>query len=109
MSDKLTKQQIEQLLPHREPMLLIDKLTKIIQGSQMSFARKDKVRILRQESYWFNQIGEIVSIDKSPAMRYPVTVKFEKCDFKAFSGVDGGANTSQFSVKELEAAASQYY
>ena len=49
----------------------------------MSFARKDKVRILRQESYWFNQIGEIVSIDKSPAMRYPVTVKFEKCDFKA--------------------------
>tara|TARA_B100000700_G_scaffold16627_1_gene16450 strand:- start:708 stop:926 length:219 start_codon:yes stop_codon:yes gene_type:complete len=72
----------------------------------MSFARKEKVRILRQESYWFNQIGEIVSIDKSPAMRYPVTVKFEKCDFKAFSGVDGGANTSQFSVKELEAAAS---
>ena len=72
----------------------------------MSFARKDKVRILRQESYWFNQIGEIVSIDKSPAMRYPVTVKFEKCDFKAFSGVDGGANTSQFSAKELEAAAS---
>jgi len=39
-------------------------------------------------------------------MRYPVTVKFEKCDFKAFSGVDGGANTSQFSTKELEAAAS---
>jgi len=77
----------------------------------MSFARKDKVRILRQESYWFNQIGEIVSIDKSPAMRYPVTVKFEKCDFKAFSGVDGGANTSQFSVKDLEAAASwqNYY
>jgi hypothetical protein len=34
------------------------------------------------------------------------SIKFEKCDFKAFSGVDGGANTSQFSVKELEAAAS---
>ena len=77
-----------------------------IYESQMSFARKDKVRILRQESYWFNQIGEIVSIDKSPTMRYPVTVKFEKCDFKAFSGVDGGANTSQFSMKELEAASS---
>jgi len=39
-------------------------------------------------------------------MRYPVTVKFEKCDFKAFSGVDGGANTSQFSLRELEAASS---
>ena len=83
-----------------------NKVNEINQKSQMSFARKDKVRILRQESYWFNQIGEIVSIDKSPAMRYPITVKFEKCDFKAFSGVDGGANTSQFSIKELEAAAS---
>ena len=88
------------------PILIDNNVIEITQGSQMSFARKDKVRILRPESYWFNQIGEIVSIDKSPAMRYPVTVKFEKCDFKAFSGVDGGANTSQFSVKELEAAAS---
>ena len=80
-----------------------NKVNEINQKSQMSFARKDKVRILRPESYWFNQIGEIVSIDKSPAMRYPITVKFEKCDFKAFSGVDGGANTSQFSLRELEA------
>ena len=88
------------------PILIDNKGNEITKGSQMSFARKDKVRILRQESYWFNQTGEIVSIDKSPLMRYPVTVKFEKCDFKAFSGVDGGANTSQFSIKELEAAAS---
>ena len=88
------------------PFLIDNSNNDVIQESQMSFARKDKVRILRPESYWFNQIGEIVSIDKSPAMRYPVTVKFEKCDFKAFSGVDGGANTSQFSMKEIEAAAS---
>tara|TARA_Y100001968_G_C19232832_1_gene655340 strand:- start:364 stop:582 length:219 start_codon:yes stop_codon:yes gene_type:complete len=72
----------------------------------MAFSRKDKVRILRPESYWFNQIGEIVSIDKSPNMRYPVTVKFTNVDFKAFSGVDGGANTSMFSHRELEAAES---
>ena len=90
----------------KSPFLIDNSYSEISERSQMSFARKDKVRILRPESYWFNQIGEIVSIDKSPAMRYPVTVKFEKCDFKAFSGVDGGANTSQFSVKELEAAAS---
>ena len=89
----------------KSPFLIDNRDSEISERSQMSFARKDKVRILRPESYWFNQIGEIVSIDKSPAMRYPVTVKFEKCDFKAFSGVDGGANTSQFSVKELEAAA----
>ena len=89
----------------KSPFLIDNRNSEISERSQMSFARKDKVRILRPESYWFNQIGEIVSIDKSPAMRYPVTVKFEKCDFKAFSGVDGGANTSQFSIKELEAAA----
>ena len=88
------------------PVLIDNSDNEVNYGCQMSFTRKDKVRILRPESYRFNQIGEIVSIDKSPAMRYPVTVKFEKCDFKAFSGVDGGANTSQFSVKELEAAAS---
>ena len=86
------------------PVLIDNINSETTKGSLMSFTRKDKVRILRPESYWFNQIGEIVSIDKSPAMRYPVTVKFEKCDFKAFSGVDGGANTSQFSIKELEAA-----
>tara|TARA_Y100001968_G_C18931008_1_gene514249 strand:+ start:134 stop:418 length:285 start_codon:yes stop_codon:yes gene_type:complete len=83
---------------------LVDNIVSNILGSQMSFARKDKVRILRPESYWFNQIGEIVSIDKSPNMRYPVTVKFVKCDFKAFSGVDGGANTSMFAMSEIEAA-----
>ena len=70
----------------------------------MAFARKDKVRILRQESYWFNQTGEIVSIDQSANMRYPITVRFQQVDFKAFSGVDGGANTSQFAEIELEAA-----
>jgi len=69
---------------------------------KMAFARKDKVRILRPESYWFNQTGEIVSIDKSANMRYPITVRFDKVDFKAFSGVDGGANTSMFAEVELE-------
>ncbi len=71
---------------------------------KMAFSRKDKVRILRPESYWFNQTGEIVSIDKSANMRYPITVRFEKVDFKAYSGIDGGANTSMFAEIELEAA-----
>ena len=30
MSNTITKEEIEKLLPHREPMLLIDKLTKIV-------------------------------------------------------------------------------
>ena len=71
---------------------------------KMAFTRKDKVRILRPESYWFNTTGEIVSIDKSANMRYPITVRFDKVDYKVFSGVDGGANTSQFAESELEAA-----
>ena len=58
---------------------------------KMAFARKDKVRVLRPESYWFNTTGEIVSIDKSANMRYPITVKFQQVDFKAFSGIDEGS------------------
>ena len=30
MSDSIDRKKIESLLPHREPMLLIDKLTKIV-------------------------------------------------------------------------------
>jgi len=36
-----------------------------------------KVRILRKESYWFNKIGIIVSIEKASEVRYPVVVRFD--------------------------------
>ena len=29
-----------------------------------------KVRILRKESYWYNKIGTVVSVEKNEAIRY---------------------------------------
>jgi len=53
-----------------------------------------KVRILRKESYWFNQIGVVVSVEKSTAIRYPVIVRFESVNYT-------GTNTNNFAISEL--------
>ena len=57
-------------------------------------ARKDKVRILRKESYWFQDVGTVTSIDKS-GIKYPVIVRFEKVNY-------AGINTNNFSESEVE-------
>jgi photosystem I subunit 4 len=54
-----------------------------------------KVRILRKESYWFNKIGVVVSVEKNEAIRYPVVVRFESVNYS-------GTNTNNFAVNELE-------
>jgi photosystem I subunit 4 len=53
-----------------------------------------KVRILRKESYWFNKIGVVISVEKSTAIRYPVVVRFESVNYS-------GTNTNNFSLAEL--------
>jgi photosystem I subunit 4 len=53
-----------------------------------------KVRILRKESYWFNKIGVVVSVEKSTVIRYPVVVRFEAVNYS-------GTNTNNFSLAEL--------
>jgi len=53
-----------------------------------------KVRILRKESYWFNKIGTVISLEKSSVIRYPVVVRFESVNYS-------GTNTSNFSTSEL--------
>ena len=55
----------------------------------------DKVRILRKESYWFNKIGVVVSVEKSEVIRYPAVVRFESVNYS-------GTNTNNFSLAELE-------
>jgi len=55
--------------------------------------RGDTVRILRKESYWFNQVGNVASVDKS-GIRYPVVVRFENVNYS-------GTNTNNFAVDEL--------
>lgn len=53
-----------------------------------------KVRILRKESYWFNQVGTVISVEKDNAIRYPVVVRFIAVNYS-------GTNTNNFSLSEL--------
>ena len=54
-----------------------------------------KVRILRKESYWFNKVGVVISVEKESAIRYPVVVRFESVNYS-------GTNTNNFGLLELE-------
>jgi photosystem I subunit 4 len=55
--------------------------------------RNNTVRILRKESYWFNQVGTVATVDKS-GIRYPVVVRFENVNYS-------GTNTNNFAIDEL--------
>lgn len=55
--------------------------------------RGSQVKILREESYWFQETGKVASIDESE-VRYGVTVRFEKVNYN-------GVNTANFNLTEL--------
>nr|QUE29320.1 PsaE [Erythrotrichia longistipitata] len=56
--------------------------------------RGSVVRILRKESYWFQELGTVLAAVDTSGTRYPVVVRFEKPNYS-------NVVTNNFALDEL--------
>uniref|UniRef100_K3ZXD9 Photosystem I reaction center subunit IV, chloroplastic n=1 Tax=Setaria italica TaxID=4555 RepID=K3ZXD9_SETIT len=56
---------------------------------------KRGAKILRRESYWYNGIGNVVTVDQDPNTRYPVVVRFNKVNY-------AGVSTNNYALDEIQ-------
>ncbi|HEY9667306.1 MAG TPA: photosystem I reaction center subunit IV [Coleofasciculaceae cyanobacterium] len=59
----------------------------------MPIQRGSKVRVLRKESYWFQDVGTVATVDTSGII-YPIIVRFNNVNY-------AGINTNNFAENEL--------
>ncbi|EOY10808.1 Photosystem I PsaE [Theobroma cacao] len=54
-----------------------------------------QVKILRRESYWYNTVGSVVTVDQDPKTRYPVVVRFNKVNY-------ANVSTNNYALDEIQ-------
>lgn len=75
-------------------IVLNNNIIRVIKKKLIKMEKNSKVRNLRKESYWYNEIGTIVAVDKGE-VKYPVLVRFVKVNYS-------GINSTNLNFDELQ-------